>query len=251
MTKVHMLGTADLGLLDAMMEQLGDVSFFVKDAELRYVAANPATAEIFGLTEVSGLIGRRSGDFLPEHVARHYEDLDAEVLATGRPIRDRLEPFGMRGAAWLLYTRLPVVDLSGLTVGVLTVGRSLQARGGQSTKYTRLARALERLRADPAQPLDVAALARLAGISVSQLERDSRSVLGMTLQSFLHRLRMEMATPLLIETDKSIAEIAQACGYADQSAFTRRFHQVAGMTPHSWRTANRSQPVSRTSSRPH
>ena len=57
----HMLGTADLDLLTEMMSQFTDLPFFIKDTDLRYVAANKAMAEIFGLDHASDLIGHVVG----------------------------------------------------------------------------------------------------------------------------------------------------------------------------------------------
>lgn len=234
----HMLGTADLDLLTEMMSQFTDLPFFIKDTDLRYVAANKAMAEIFGLDHASDLIGHVVGEFLPPHIARHYQALDYEVLQSARPIRDRLEPFGSSTAQWLLYTRMPVRNNAGTPVGILAVGRSIEAGGGQKGKYVRLAKALDWLREHHSQPLCVAALAELAGISVSQLERDTRAVLGTTLQAFQHRLRIERAVRLL-EGESNIAEIAQLCGYSDQSAFSRRFRTVMNMSPSAWRNIAR------------
>jgi AraC-like DNA-binding protein len=49
------------------------------------------------------------------------------------------------------------------------------------------------------------------------------------------RLRLEHALAELDTTDDPIAEIAQRCGYYDQSAFTRHFTKVVGMSPGAYR----------------
>jgi AraC-like DNA-binding protein len=46
----------------------------------------------------------------------------------------------------------------------------------------------------------------------------------------LIKLRIDHAAVLLGGHD-TIAAIAQACGYADHSAFTRQFRSVVGVTP--------------------
>ena len=43
-------------------------------------------------------------------------------------------------------------------------------------------------------------------------------------------LRIASASRLLRETDQSVARIALACGFYDQSAFTRTFRAVTGVT---------------------
>ncbi len=49
------------------------------------------------------------------------------------------------------------------------------------------------------------------------------------------RLRIESAKKMLIESDKSIADIAFEVGYKSQSYFTTRFALLAGMTPAAFR----------------
>lgn len=50
----------------------------------------------------------------------------------------------------------------------------------------------------------------------------------------------------LLRDDDSIASIGQACGFADQSAFTRQFKATVGMTPRDYRALGRSPRVKRT-----
>jgi AraC-like DNA-binding protein len=48
---------------------------------------------------------------------------------------------------------------------------------------------------------------------------------------------MEAALQRLRATRGSIAEVASACGYADQSAFTRAFRQTVGYSPSEYRAS--------------
>jgi AraC family transcriptional regulator len=47
--------------------------------------------------------------------------------------------------------------------------------------------------------------------------------------------RVERAKKLLSEPDLQLAEIAQLCGFADQSHFARVFSQFEGFSPGRWR----------------
>ena len=77
-------------------------------------------------------------------------------------------------------------------------------------------------------------IARIAELSVSQLERQFYRVFQLAPHRFLVKLRLERAAGLLDGRD-SIAAIAQTCGYADHSAFTRQFRAVVGVTPRDYR----------------
>lgn len=90
-----------------------------------------------------------------------------------------------------------------------------------------------------------------SGITVSdmtnlfQTNRTSFSTLlnkneGKNFNSFINRLRVEHAKQLLIEKlDCSIAEIAQQCGFTEQSNFTRQFKLHCNETPAVWAKNNK------------
>ncbi len=231
-----MLGAANLELLEQLFERLPANPFFVKDANLRYVAANPAMARLCGAGHPRALAGKSAQDIFPLEAAKRFESLDRRVLASTRPIKDRLElvhghdqPY-----TWLLFSRFPVMDHYGNVVGVAATSRNLPAPDRQSPTYHRLTEAVRHVRAHFDEPLRVAEIAAHAGVSRSQLERDFSRVFGSTMQSFLHTTRMEHAVQALEGSD-SIARIAIDCGYSDHSAFTRRFRALVGLTPRDYR----------------
>lgn len=231
----------DLALVSGLFARQDDSPFFVKDASLRYVAANPAMARLCGARNVDAMLGKRAAAFFTTGEARRYELLDAAVIEKAVAVVDRLELAMGRGArAWLLFSRLPVRDATGRVVGVAASARRLGDAARAQPGVARAAAAVARLEARHDQPLDLPGLAQAAGVSPSQLERDFRALFGMGPQRFLHKLRTEHALELLAGND-SIAAIAQACGFADQSAFTRRFREMIGLTPSAWRARNRPE----------
>jgi PAS domain S-box-containing protein len=221
--------------LPALFDRL-DVPFFLKDRHLVYVAANPAMARLCGFADPSALVGRRAADLFPRAEAERFEALDRGVMHSGRPLHDRLEHVasGRGRPAWLLYSRVPVHDHLGRVAGVAASARRLDERERRAPRFARLAAAVDWLEAHLAAPLDLPSLARAAGVSPAQLERDFRNAFGMPPRRFQHKLRIERACAALAGS-ASVAEIALACGFADQSAFTRRFRAIAGCTPSAWR----------------
>jgi AraC-like DNA-binding protein len=83
--------------------------------------------------------------------------------------------------------------------------------------------------------VEVAELAAAAGLTATQLERRMRRALGLSPRQYLLRTRVDEATRRLATTDEALADIAHACGWYDQSAFTRQFTRVAGCTPGEYR----------------
>lgn len=233
---MRMLGTANLDLLEQLFDRLPTSPFFVKDAELRYVAANPPMARLCGAPNPGALIGKSARDIFPIGSAERYEALDRRILAGGRPVRDRLElvPGHDQMRTWLLFSRFPVTDPDGKIVGVAATSRNLPAPERQHPVYSRLVEVVRHIRTHFDAPLEVNEIARKAGISKSQLERDFSRIFGSTMQAFLHSARMEYAIQAL-EGRTTIAQIAMDCGYSDHSAFTRRFHAVVGLAPREYR----------------
>jgi AraC-like DNA-binding protein len=63
---------------------------------------------------------------------------------------------------------------------------------------------------------------------------------GLSAGQWLTRLRIDQAGERLRQGDAPIVEVALACGYADQTAFTRQFRKVVGLSPGAYRRARRS-----------
>jgi AraC-like DNA-binding protein len=62
---------------------------------------------------------------------------------------------------------------------------------------------------------------------------------GRSFTELQRQCRVDLACDLLRTTEQSLAEIADACGFCDQSYFTRVFQDVKGATPKQFREAGR------------
>jgi AraC-like DNA-binding protein len=90
------------------------------------------------------------------------------------------------------------------------------------------------------QVLDADALAQALTISPRTLSRRLQDE-GTTLPQLRTEVGVEYAEILLLETDKTIAQIAHATGFADAAAFTRAFKRATGQTPTQRRTGSSPQ----------
>src|SRR5262249_34472053 len=122
---------------------------------------------------------------------------------------------------------------------VASVARILEAPDRRHPTYERLALVVEHIKANFTQPIEVTDLARRAGVSVSQLERDFVNLFGVSPRRYITKVRLDAALELLREGGP-IVDISHACGYSDQSAFTRRFRSLVGMSPTAYRLAQQS-----------
>lgn len=66
--------------------------------------------------------------------------------------------------------------------------------------------------------------------------------LGTSFREILHEVRMEIAQDRLLNSDVSIARLADSLGYTDQGSFTKAFKAQLGFAPVSWRRQARQEP---------
>ena len=69
------------------------------------------------------------------------------------------------------------------------------------------------------------------GVHPVHLARTFRKFYGKSVGTCLREIRVERAAALMLESQRSLAEIAQLSGFSDQSQFTRAFKRVRGITP--------------------
>jgi transcriptional regulator GlxA family with amidase domain len=86
-----------------------------------------------------------------------------------------------------------------------------------------------------AQPLDVAALARIAQVSPTHFTRTFRATFGETPHRYLQRRRVERAMSLLRDTDRSVTDICFAVGFGSLGTFSRTFSAIVGRSPREYR----------------
>jgi len=103
--------------------------------------------------------------------------------------------------------------------------------------YTR--RAMDLMKDDSSQPWTLQSIADTLRINKSYLARIFKKDTGMTVVDFLTRMRAEIAAVFLINTDKSISEIARLTGWDDPNYFARRFRFFYGMSASEYRLATR------------
>jgi AraC family transcriptional regulator len=115
-----------------------------------------------------------------------------------------------------------------------TVGHDTgSVRGGLAHWQERRAVAFMQERLDQSFP--VSAVAEACGLSVNHFSRAFRRSLGKPPHRWLLDQRIERARNMLRTTEVPLADIALACGFAEQSHFTRVFARIVGMPPGAWR----------------
>lgn len=135
--------------------------------------------------------------------------------------------------------------------GLLTEFFSLLLREGITTQrlaassrdtlrgYTLIDPALRRIRDAFAEQLTVETLALLCGVSKNYFCRVFKATVGRTAMEYLRDYRLGIAKALLRNTDKSVTEIAETCGFESVNYFCRFHKQQVGCSPIAYRRLKR------------
>lgn len=111
-----------------------------------------------------------------------------------------------------------------------------------------VSKAMHYVAAHVREDLNVSQLAQVLGVSRSTLYRRFEEANGRSPQDEINRLRVDYLKRLLEETDQSITQISNACGFSVPSQFTRYFKHATGQTPSRYRAGTEKQDRSNTRS---
>ena len=108
--------------------------------------------------------------------------------------------------------------------------------GGLATWQAR--RTLAHIEANLASKMDIEDLANVVALSRSHFSRAFKRTLGFSPMEYVVVRRVERAKAMISGTREPLAEVALACGFADQAHLNRRFRDIVGISPGRWRRSN-------------
>lgn len=182
---------------------------------------------------------RTSSDELPKPARRYFDCADSDFLCDELPLSARMKeaitelnrPF----SPWLqqIHVEAKVLDLICLSFHELTARDqfagptvSLKARDVDMLHAVR-----NSLESDFGQAITISTLCRKFATNRSKLSEGFRMLFGETIFEYIHKMRMEHARLLLVETDASVSEVADQVGYSRQSSFSTAFREHHGVRP--------------------
>jgi AraC-like DNA-binding protein len=110
-------------------------------------------------------------------------------------------------------------------------GALVRQIGLANSSLTRIARAIRWIREHYNEPLLVADLAALSGMSASSFHRHFRAATSMTPIQFAKQIRLQEARALLMTQSANVAEIGYLVGYESPSQFSREYRRTFGVPP--------------------
>lgn len=161
-----------------------------------------------------------------------------EFLATGL-VRELNESRPGMDQAALDYFRLFLVECGRRAIqGGLTLGAYSCAGDRRVDQLCRF------LNATYPRRHTLEELAAMSRWQKNYLCRRFREYTGMTIFAYLHDLRIRNAVRLLSHSGKTIAEIAECCGFSDVNYFNRIFRRLTGSSPAQYRSRRTPPPLS-------
>lgn len=94
-----------------------------------------------------------------------------------------------------------------------------------------VARVISHIQNEFRDSVNLERLAAIACMSPRTLDRQFKSIMGVTPIEYVNKVRVERSLSLLRDPGRPIADIAGAAGFQDSNYFTRRFRRHFGMSP--------------------
>lgn len=105
-------------------------------------------------------------------------------------------------------------------------------------RYKLIQSVLEYVQENYREPLTLKDMADIVGYSPNHFHHVFRTVIGKTPQQYLLEERLKHAKWLLVQTEKTLSEIAYECGFSSQSHLCARFKENVFCTPVEYRKRN-------------
>lgn len=213
------------------------VIFYAKDREGRYVAANSAMLASKRLTAPEQILGLDSSHFHPPALAKAYMEEDERVMSAGKISANQtwfvIDRNGNPG--WFSSTKVPLRLSCGEVIGLVGSRHAISTPDDGTARFQKLTPAVKYLEEHYYERIVMESLADLCGLSVAQFNRRFNAMFRTSPKHFLLVLRIDKVRQMLACTSKTIAGIASATGFYDQSHLTRHFCKITGMTPRAYR----------------
>ena len=110
-------------------------------------------------------------------------------------------------------------------------GDDIHSLGKALVHYKLIEPALRHIRDHYACRIGIEELARMCGLSKHYFCHLFKSVIGQSAMAYLNDYRIKVADTLLGNTEKSISDIAEACGFESANYFCRKYKLFYGISP--------------------
>ncbi|MFA7231327.1 MAG: PAS domain S-box protein [Victivallaceae bacterium] len=125
-------------IIGVMISSLPSI-FYIKDSNLKYIAASEAFLNNLSLNKNYDVNGKTDFDLLPENEAKINSEMDKKVLVSGKSIYD-IEGYipGNRKSRWGIMSKIPILDSEGKIEGIVGCFIDITEHKKAEEKYSRI-----------------------------------------------------------------------------------------------------------------
>ena len=150
------------------------------------------------------------------------------------------EPYSIeteRKAAWRCLNDASTLPGAYVENPGVSIDGSPSAQPGGLARW-QARKTLAYIEANLASKMELGELANGVALSKSHFSRAFKRCLGFSPMEYVIARRVERAKLMIRSTRQPLAEVALACGFADQSHLNRRFRELMGVSPGRWRRSH-------------
>ncbi len=235
----HSEETLMISQVTTLFDLMPDTTFFIKDHQLRYITCNHRLLEVMRVQSREDLLGQTDQHFFPAYLGSDIYRDDLSLLHSRVPIVKRTELIPRATATgfvdWCRTTKMPLCNQSGEVIGIIGFSRPYDNESRLIDTHPALEKAVSYIQNHFHEPLTTPSLANMVGLSPSTFLRRFKSCLEMTPREYIRNLRVQASCLKLTQTALPLVEIADTCGFFDQSHFSREFSRIMKEAPSTYR----------------
>lgn len=138
----------------------------------------------------------------------------------------------------MIYSLEMMAEYLALTYHILKSSHAVPSSAGryhESSEDNIISHSIEYIRKNICNPISMAELSEFCHCSESYISRIFKKRIGVNINVYINKVRLELAKNHLILSNESIAEVASRVGFNDPNYFSRVFTKLIGIPPTEFR----------------
>jgi AraC-like DNA-binding protein len=222
--------------MNRLFDLVNGLNFNMIDDKDRVMAFNRSNRENCNVRDEADFVGKNLYEIFPKALADVYSARNREVRNSGRPIIEKTYSHAAdRSTDIKIVSVFPLRDVKGKIIGTASINHALESGSDKPDWYRAIRAAVAHIDDHFREKLSIESLAHVSNMSASAFRRAFEKIMDTTPGAYITTIRINHARKLLTKTNKTISNIAEECGFYDQSHFTKAFIRLRRQSPGEYR----------------